>query len=505
MPTLTATVTETIKQSLSNFAQDCDFRNHQTISAELVSHFTEALHSALMDGGKSRLKTLLESYDTTEDSLLIDTPQSETPDRYTYKTTSPKKFLTSFGEIEINRRLYYHWKGGAAWIPLDQAWNMQKRYAAPEVTEVLLLSSSMLCASEVSQLLAKTSPFKPSVSLIHDIINQDGSALADMLEQPALEKEARPIELPDQPITALVASMDGANVLVREPGKKRGRPTERPGNEKKNTTSKTSSCSYKNAMIGSFSIYGEPASAIDFMTGQQSLIANRLQSLYQGQMPEPTAPTFKAEFEQTIQRIEDQLPDGVARILLMDGARNLWNYVENNPLFDDYRLVLDYFHASEHLSRLSEALFGKKNPQAQHWYEKWREKIKHDEGGVKAMMRSARRYRKVKKRAKSREKEVETELSFFERNESKMCYPELSSRGLPIGSGPVESACKMIVKTRFCQSGMRWSRSGGQNVMNLRVIQKSRQWESCWKTYCEVGGYQSFQPKSTTQIQLDAA
>ena len=92
MPTLTATVTETIKQSFSNFAQDSDFRNHQTLSAELVSHFTEALHSALMDGGKSGLKTLLESYDSTEDSLLIDNPSSETPDRYTCKTTSPKKF-----------------------------------------------------------------------------------------------------------------------------------------------------------------------------------------------------------------------------------------------------------------------------------------------------------------------------------------------------------------------------------------------------------------------------
>jgi hypothetical protein len=72
-----------------------------------------------------------------------------------------------------------------------------------------------------------------------------------------------------------------------------------------------------------------------------------------------------------------------------------------------------------------------------------------------------------------------------------MGYSELVERGLPIGSGPVEAACKMIVKSRFCQSGMRWSIQGGQNVMNLRVIQKSSQWDKTWNTFQETGGYQT--------------
>ena len=57
------------------------------------------------------------------------------------------------------------------------------------------------------------------------------------------------------------------------------------------------------------------------------------------------------------------------------------------------------------------------------------------------------------------------------------------SLGLPIGSGPVESACKNIVNARLTRSGMRWSMEGGQNVLNLRVHLKSDRWDPAWSAY----------------------
>jgi len=67
------------------------------------------------------------------------------------------------------------------------------------------------------------------------------------------------IEAPDE-TKVLVASMDGANVLLREPGVRRGRPSERPrpeeAEEPKNAT-------YKNAMVGAiFLLWGRPQRAI---------------------------------------------------------------------------------------------------------------------------------------------------------------------------------------------------------------------------------------------------
>ncbi len=64
-----------------------------------------------------------------------------------------------------------------------------------------------------------------------------------------------------------------------------------------------------------------------------------------------------------------------------------------------------------------------------------------------------------------------------------MTYAAFRERGLPIGSGPVEAACKTLVKTRLCRSGMRWSRKGGQRILDLRTYVKSHRWDAFWNEY----------------------
>ena len=64
-----------------------------------------------------------------------------------------------------------------------------------------------------------------------------------------------------------------------------------------------------------------------------------------------------------------------------------------------------------------------------------------------------------------------------------MNYAAFRQQGLPIGSGPVEAACKSLVKTRLCRSGMRWSWPGGQRILQLRTYLKSGRWDAFWKQY----------------------
>jgi len=61
-----------------------------------------------------------------------------------------------------------------------------------------------------------------------------------------------------------------------------------------------------------------------------------------------------------------------------------------------------------------------------------------------------------------------------------MEYKRFRDNGWPIGSGPVEGACKNIVKQRLCRSGMRWSIPGGQTILSLRSIVKSNRWNEFW-------------------------
>ena len=46
---------------------------------------------------------------------------------------------------------------------------------------------------------------------------------------------------------------------------------------------------------------------------------------------------------------------------------------------------------------------------------------------------------------------------YLHRNRARMRYDEYLAKGWPIASGPVEGACKNLIKDRMERSGMRWT------------------------------------------------
>jgi len=478
MPALIETVSKTIRQSMEKFASSESFRNSEGLTSAIVSEVSAALHEAIFEGARAGLTEFIEAFDLQVEAI------ERAGSSYRFKGVQSKPFLTIFGEINPNRSRYCNWKGGPSIVPLDEAWEMQGRYASPEVTEHLLLASSMLTPTEAAELVGRMCPYHPSPSLIQDITNQDGAVINTLLSLPEHAAQMRQPAETDEQATALAVSMDGANVLVREKGSKRGRPAERPGKDE----DPSKSSSYKNAMVGSISRYKQ-VEAIHIETGEEAKLPERICSTYHARMPEERALSFKSEFERQVAQELDQLPESITKILLMDGARGLWNYAENTELFADFKMLVDFYHASEHLSSLAEALFGKSSQKASDWYEKWRHKLKYDAGAVDGLLRSSARYRETGKLSKAHREQIGKEETYFKRNRTKMNYHDYVAEGLPIGSGPVEAACKTIVKARMCQSGMRWSKPGGQNVLNLRVLHRSGQWDVAWAHYRAVGGF----------------
>ncbi len=71
--------------------------------------------------------------------------------------------------------------------------------------------------------------------------------------------------------------------------------------------------------------------------------------------------------------------------------------------------------------------------------------------------------------AKDRDK-IRRELGYFGDNRAMMQYPKFRKRGLMIGSGPVEAACKSVVEVRFKRAGMRWATAGIQPLLALRAM-----------------------------------
>jgi hypothetical protein len=76
--------------------------------------------------------------------------------------------------------------------------------------------------------------------------------------------------------------------------------------------------------------------------------------------------------------------------------------------------------------------------------------------------------------------EVRQAVAYLFSNRRRMRYRLFRQAGYPIGSGTVESACKVVVQQRMKQAGMRWSRKGAQAMLALRCTLLSDRWQQEW-------------------------
>lgn len=450
---------------MSNIQDFCKNEDLSELNHELALKMIKQTQKTISQIGSKTLKCFFESYDTHEDSF------QEKGELYRFKYKSERVFLTSVGKIHIERNVYQRDKGGKSIAPLDRCWNMEHRYMSMDVEEALLYASAHNTPEETSKLLRKTSVLNIHPTTIKRLITQTGEFIEEHKDK-LIEQIHKKEELEER-VDVMVCSLDGVNVLLSEKGKKKGRPKERPDKENGNSDKS----SYKNAMCGTVSFYDINK---DEQTDKKS--ACRIMTKYVARMPEERYPIFKQEFEKEILHCSKINP--TKKILLTDGHKSLQGYIKKNPNFSDFEWMFDFFHAAEHLSKLSEILFGKSSKKGQRWYTQKRHELKYSKNGVMKVIRSAQYYIANLNGKKAKENALK-ELNYFKKHKKMMNYKLHIDNGWPIGSGVVEAACKSVVKQRMCRSGQRWTRQGGQKVLNLRTYVKSERWEQFWEAYTE--------------------
>lgn len=77
---------------------------------------------------------------------------------------------------------------------------------------------------------------------------------------------------------------------------------------------------------------------------------------------------------------------------------------------------------------------------------------------------------------RARGEAVEAVVRYYSAHQERMDYASYRARGLQIGSGSVESACKQWVSTRLKQAGMIWNAGGAAAVAVVRAWLKSARW-----------------------------
>jgi hypothetical protein len=77
--------------------------------------------------------------------------------------------------------------------------------------------------------------------------------------------------------------------------------------------------------------------------------------------------------------------------------------------------------------------------------------------------------------------QLETQVSYLESREAQLQYPAFVAAGLPIGSGSVESAHKVVVEPRMRGAGMRWARENVDPMLALRNAVCNDRWAEVWE------------------------
>lgn len=450
----------------TKFQEICKIETLQTLDHRHAEQLAKDLLQALCRAGIEGLTAYLESHDTSASTLL----QNDVVFRL--KGKSPKEFLTVFGPLVLSRSLYQADRGGASHIPLDEEWGMTSQYMTPLVREAVLYAIGDGSPGDVEKLLKKCALFRPSSTAIKHLVEGEGQAL-EAAGEGILETLRKEEAVPEK-TEVLVASLDGVNVRLAEKGVKRGRPLERPGED----LSQETLTSFHNAMVGCVNFYRKPV-------GEEKHPV-RLKSRYVSHMPQEKALIFKERFEAEVSSSIFRAGPKVAKVLLIDGHLALAKYAKTAALFGDFEHLVDFWHAVEHLKKAGEALFGANSYDGQGWFRSWREALKDEDGAVTKLIRSIDYHRKTKRLRGERAKRIREARGYFRRNKSRMKYHEFISKGYPIGSGPVEAACKTLVKIRMVRSGMRWSREGGERVLRIRTIIKSDRWDPYWERYLEL-------------------
>lgn len=149
----------------------------------------------------------------------------------------------------------------------------------------------------------------------------------------------------------------------------------------------------------------------------------------------------------------------------------------------EWQWIVDYYHASQRLTTMAEALFGA-GQEASSWAARMRKLLKKPNGPFR-VLHAAAALKARRWMSKAAGKEFDRAYNYLRVRTKHMQYAAFRSKGLPIGSGVTEAACKTVFTQRLKLSGMRWSLAGAQTILNLRVILLSGIWEEVYHAAVE--------------------
>ena len=204
---------------------------------------------------------------------------------------------------------------------------------------------------------------------------------------------------------------------------------------------------WREAMTGSISLYDKQG--------------ERLHTIYVGAAPESGKDTFFARMEREIVQVRTLYPTAQF-VGIADGAKSNWDFL--SPHIDEQ--VLDFYHATQYLARAAAAICRDDDERVQ-WLDEQCHNLKHKHHAASRILRQLEQTDSATL-TPEQSKDLKACITYFGNHLHQMRYAQFRDKGMPIGSGVTEAACKTLVKQRLCCSGMRWTPPGPNHPQPAR-------------------------------------
>lgn len=163
-------------------------------------------------------------------------------------------------------------------------------------------------------------------------------------------------------------------------------------------------------------------------------------------------------------------------VFISDGAPWIWDRLP--ALIADLGLsqyqvfrVLDFYHAVEHLAKLTQLQTRWTTKARKSWLTKHRRLLKA--GKVELVIDAIRSLGRGRHK-----KAIHTELNYFIKHKGHMTYDKLKALNLPIGSGAIESAIRRVLNQRIKGPAIYWKEKSAEAIILLRSYFKAGRWNT---------------------------
>lgn len=187
--------------------------------------------------------------------------------------------------------------------------------------------------------------------------------------------------------------------------------------------------------------------------------------------------------EQLTQRLQleaylQKITDAEKVVWLSDGGKWLWNILKN--YFSWVTGILDFYHAAQNLSKAAKGYLDGRTQASKDWFKEARHRLRH--GEEKELIAEIKQTIEEKESDnKNDTSALESFIGYIENHKNHIDYQNIKDAGIPIGSGFVESACKWLIQQRFKCVGMRWSQTGFNHLLHLRLLWVNGRWNTLFE------------------------